>query len=65
MAYAERHGEIAPVLKTLEQRHVLTIERLSNGNFDVREDCDQYYSVELTPEDLVRLGQELIALGGR
>ena len=49
------------VLKQLES--VFTIERGASGGFKIEESCDCYYSETLSPEELVKLGEEIIALG--
>lgn len=41
---------------------IFEVEKLPSGNFRLDECCDYYYHIELTPHELIALGEELIAL---
>jgi hypothetical protein len=60
------NGKIKPVeydtlLEALADQRVMTIEA-KEGGFEIREKCDNYFSVRLTPDQLRELGEELIAI---
>jgi hypothetical protein len=52
------------VLDALERENILKITQDADG-FDVREGCDKWFWVLLSPDQLRLLGEELIALSSR
>lgn len=60
--YGEMLDDKDGLLPILLDARVLSIKR-KNGGFRVMEECDRYFDVSLTAEQLVNLGYELIALG--
>lgn len=55
--------EYETLLEALAANGVMTV-LAKDGGFEVGEACDNYFSVQLTPEQLRQLGEELIALSG-
>lgn len=51
-----------PLLKSADEARIFSVTRKPDGEFDLREACDGYFSASLTPEALAALGQELIEL---
>jgi len=52
------------VLNILESERVFSIERTEDGKFRFTEECDHYFSCELTVSQVLDLANELIALTG-
>lgn len=50
------------VLAALREENVLTVKRLADGRYRVRERCDRYYAVYLTRDQLVAWADELRAM---
>ena len=50
-----------PMLKTMEDARIFSLEKLRNGQFIIAEECDGYFMAHLTAEDLLILAQEIIA----
>jgi hypothetical protein len=48
------------LLLALADNRIVKIKKTADGNFRIREACDDYFSVELTPSQLTALGKELI-----
>lgn len=44
------------------ENRVLSLESNGDGTFRLREECDGYFLIELSAEDLERLGQEFIQI---
>lgn len=44
----------------MDTHRVFQVERLHNGDFRLGECCDDYFYVDLTPQELEQLGKELI-----
>ena len=51
-----------PILPQLRERQIFSIERTESGHFVLQEECDNYFDVELTPQDLKNLAAELVRL---
>lgn len=47
------------ILDRLSDERVFSIEKNEDGTFCIEEDCDNYFAVVLTPEELNRLGDEI------
>lgn len=43
---------------------IMAVFRLADGNFRIIEMCDTYFMQDLTPAELVALGNEIIAAAG-
>lgn len=41
---------------------VLSVEKLPDGNFRIWEECDHYFCLDFTPEELRELAAELVAV---
>ncbi len=51
------------MLETLEEERVMTIKfKPDVGMFRLREECDKYFWVMVTKEDLLKLAEEIKAL---
>jgi hypothetical protein len=59
-----RPQEFNSVLDALKSERVIKIARYADG-FDVREGCDGWFYLLLSPDQLHLLGEELIALSSR
>lgn len=53
------------LLRALADNRIVKIRKTEDGNFRLREACDDYYNVHLTPSQLAALGKELIDLALR
>lgn len=51
-----------PILEAIKDARVLSVKKQPDGRFRVREECDKYYAVCLTREQLHQLADELKAL---
>ena len=47
------------ILGKLRNEHIFSILKLENGNYKLLEECDQYFSYELTKEEFRQLITEL------
>jgi hypothetical protein len=56
-------SEYQTVLEALVDNRVLSIKLEENGLFRLREECDGFFLVRLTPEQLIALGNEIILTG--
>lgn len=54
--------EYPSVLAALRDANVVTIKRMPDGRYRVRERCDRYYGVYLTPEQMLAWADELHAM---
>jgi hypothetical protein len=61
-AYGREMLEYPTVLAGLSDNRVLKIDREEDGRFRVSEACDDYFSAQLTSEQLAALGRELIEM---
>ena len=50
------------ILEALVDAEVFQIDKKEDGDFYISELCDKYYGANLTREQLIDLGNELIAL---
>lgn len=50
------------VQEALKDAKVMSVKRLPDGRFRVREECDGYYGAWLTQEQLLALADELRAM---
>lgn len=57
--------EAETVSEALAQNRVISVKPTDDGNFDVREMCDEYYGATLTADQLAEWGKELISLSRR
>jgi len=55
-------GKGDTILEALVDAEVFEIEKEEDGDFYISELCDNYYGANLTKEQLIDLGNELIAL---
>lgn len=46
------------LLKVADER-IFSIEKNTSGTFTLTEECDQYFSIELTASELMQLAQEI------
>jgi len=46
-------------LKRVEEERIFKIEKLSSGNFLLTEKCDEFFTIEMTPAELMQLTVEL------
>lgn len=55
------------MVEAVKNACVFTVKRMEDGRFRLRERCDRYFRVYLTPEQLLALADELraMALGAR
>lgn len=55
---------MTPILDRLGERdaRVVSVTKTPEGRFEVREECDGYFSETLTADELAALGRELIEL---
>jgi len=60
--YLESECYCDKLLDGLAGCRVVQFSKLQDGNFDVQEMCDEYFGVKLTKEQLIDLGNEIIAL---
>ena len=49
------------ILERLEEAQVFSISEW-NGEFEIGEECDNYYSVTVTKEELIQLSNEIMEL---
>lgn len=56
-------SEYRTVLEGLADNRIVSFTLEENGLFRVREECDGFFIVRLTPEQLIALGNEIILLG--
>lgn len=45
-----------------ESGRIFSIEKLPDGTFDIREECDGYFSLRFTAEEVRELAAELVAV---
>lgn len=50
------------ILDHLSNKNVFRIEKNSDGAFRVTENCDYWYGVDLTKEQMLQLAEEIKAL---
>lgn len=51
-----------PILEAIKDERVFSVKKQPDGRFRVREECDKYFEVHLTREQLHQLADELKAL---
>lgn len=57
--------EYASVITAVADCCVFNIDKNDDGTFTVTEGCDGCYCVDLSKEQLIKLGEELIALANK
>lgn len=57
-----QHERKEPILDKLAGERVFTAFPLANGMFRFRENCDDYFSVDLTKDEVMALAQELMSM---
>ena len=55
---------MSEMLDKMEEECIFKVETLQNG-FLLTECCDTYFNVEVTKEELIQLGEELIQLANK
>jgi len=54
--------ETKPVLKKLYEERVFSVGKLKNGAIGFVEECDTYFSCEMTKDEVRQLAHELLIL---
>lgn len=59
--YGKESSSYKTILEALSENRVFNI-KLEQGKFRIKEGCDNFYDLYLTPEQMKELGEEIIAL---
>jgi hypothetical protein len=62
MLFLKNFGKPSLMNRSSPLSRIFSVEKLENGNFEFREECDRYFSAELTKEETQKLIEELQAL---
>jgi hypothetical protein len=54
-----------PILRRLEDERVFSVTPMDEGGFYIQEQCDTWFAVELTRDELLALADELKALAAK
>lgn len=61
-AYGDDLIESDSILGALADNRIFRIKKTQKGLFNIREQCDEYFQGNLTKEQLIELGKEIIKL---
>jgi len=61
-AYGDEILEYDSVTQAFEDNRIVKIEKMPDGRFSVREQCDEWFCADLTPDQLRAWGEELIEI---